>query len=90
MHIHTPTHAHTPHTQINNAHIAKGDLCILHNRDKIAFSSPMQQLKLDKDYWFIYWHLMPKELTSIDTKYDMAHELGHSTFTMVMKAIPPQ
>jgi hypothetical protein len=58
--------------------------------DKIAFSLPMQQLKLDKDYWFIYWHLMPKELTSIDTKYDMAHKLRHGTFTIVMKAILPQ
>jgi hypothetical protein len=30
---------------------------------------------------------MLKELTSIDAKYDIAHELSHSMFAMAMKAI---
>jgi len=54
--------------------------------NKIMFGSPMQQQNLLEDYRFIYRHLTPKELTCIDTKYDMAHELGRGTFAMVMKA----
>jgi hypothetical protein len=77
-----------PHIHKSIMHISPKEICA--SCDKITFSLPMQQLKLDQDYWFIYWHLMPKELTSIDTKYDMAHKLRHGTFTMVMKAILPQ
>src|SRR6266851_4228235 len=86
-HTHALTHAHTPRTQINNARVAKGESCILRDGNEIAFGSPMQQQKLDEDYRFIYRHLVPKELTSIDAKYDMAHELGRGTFATVMKAI---
>jgi hypothetical protein len=41
--------------QINDAHIAKGELCILRNGNEIMFGSPMQQQKPDEDYQFIYW-----------------------------------
>jgi serine/threonine/tyrosine protein kinase RAD53 len=33
---------------------------------------------------FIYRHLPPKELTGMDTQYDMAHELGRGTFATVI------
>jgi ser/thr/tyr protein kinase RAD53 len=73
--------------QINNMCVAKGELCILCNGNEIAFGSPMQQQTLEEDYWFIYWHLVPKELTGIDAKYDIAHKLSRGTFATAMKAI---
>jgi hypothetical protein len=36
--------------QINNMHVAKGESCILHDRNEITFGSLMQQQTLEEDY----------------------------------------